>query len=131
MPKKQVMHSLTLLLCAVSMTYEGCHRPVARVRDISSIVNELLGENNDITYNKPKTFALCQQERSGDHAARRFKYIVVRMADMEIVHEGSFRLGYVKWVTDDSIEVLDTGHTSSDEPVEKKVIKLDSLKLYE
>ena len=56
---------------------------------------------------------------------RTFKFIVVKISEKEIVSEGSFKNGYVKWVDDKSIEVASAGE---DEKLDKRVIVVEDQK---
>jgi hypothetical protein len=65
------------------------------------------------------TFALYKQAPGG-HAARVYKYAVVRVADKSIVSEGTFKMGYVKWEDDTTLElVTNESNDRSAEPTKK------------
>lgn len=93
-------------------------------KNLEDVVSARLGKKYELAYNASKTYALCQQQRGADHPQRNFNYVVIRLADREIVLEGSFRLGYVKWKDDTSIEVFNS--SIRDEQGEKKIISIDT-----
>lgn len=62
------------------------------------LADNAIAVKNNITYNATKTFALCQQIPNKDHAAKRYRFIVIRLNDQQVVHENAFSMGYVKWV---------------------------------
>ena len=70
---------------------------------IEEIAQAELGKDFSIEYNGSGSYALChQKETSGVN-----KYILVLLADKKITHRGQFRPGYIKWIDNNSIEVLD------------------------
>lgn len=94
-----------------------------------SAVKAKLGEPYEVSYNKSQTYALCQQARSGDHIQRRFNYIIVRLADNKVIKEGSFRMGYVKWLDEDSIEVSSSNASAAkdnEKATKKEIIDIHS-----
>ena len=93
--------------------------------DLETWADEILGSGNIISLNETRTFALCYQDPSGDHALRKYKYLVVRLADRTIVREGIFRIGSVGWAGDESIEVISSS-TSVREGSTKKIIHVTS-----
>jgi hypothetical protein len=109
MPEKQVRSSFTLMLLPVCMILVNCRVAEKNTQDkkakFEALVKSELGHAYQVSNNTLQTYALCQQERAGDHLRRNFRYIVVRLSDNKIVHKGSFRMGYVQWHDENSIEV--------------------------
>jgi hypothetical protein len=122
MPERPTHASLTLVLLPVFMALISCKISEKNAQDKKATFEALakaeLGEAHEVSYNTPKTYALCQQQRQGDHLRRSFKYIVVRLSDNKVMHKGSFRMGYVAWYDEDSIEVV----TASSARDDKKTI---------
>lgn len=115
MPSKSIYLLLTHLMLFSSITLLNCHsvRNSAQETDpFKTLVKAELGEPYKLDYNKARTYALCQQERIGDHAQRRFGFIIVRLSDNKVIRKGSYRMGYAQWIGDNSIEV-----SGSDSPV--------------
>jgi hypothetical protein len=126
MPEKLLRLTPTLLLLFVFIPLVNCKShgtPVPQKKKLEDVVSDRLGKKYELAYNASKTYALCQQQREADHPQRNFNYVVVRLADQQIVHEGSFRLGHVKWRDDTSIEVFNS--SIRDEQGEKKIISID------
>jgi hypothetical protein len=93
-------------------------------------VKKQLGTQYVVSYNTTKTHALCQQTRSEDHSQRNFRYIVIKLSNNKVIHEGLFRMGYVRWVNDQSIEVLNSSVSRKDEKAnDKKIININSDQL--
>ncbi len=95
-----------------------------------NVIFSKLGRNLSTIENESKTHILYYQNQEGDQAARQYKYAVVTKSKNTIVLEGSFKLGYVKWISDNSIEVLSLPSLSvQDEASHKKVffIKTEQL----
>ena len=93
--------------------------------DLQRVVDNILGNGNIIELNETKTFALCEQKPTTDHARRQYRFVVIRLNDKAIVHEGTFSMGYVQWLDDKSIEVA-SGSPSSDEGSTMKIIHVNS-----
>jgi hypothetical protein len=129
MPEKRIHHvALISFAFCVFITFVNCKGADKILQDkasIDSMVSKKLGKKYDLSYNGSKTYALCQQQREGDHQQRSFKYIVVRLSDNYVVREGSFRMGYVKWQGDQSIEVS-SSVSVRDEQGQKQIINIHS-----
>ncbi|MFZ6013029.1 MAG: hypothetical protein ACOYXT_21985 [Bacteroidota bacterium] len=95
-------------------------------RDLQTIAEEKLGKNFNAEYNAEKTYLLCKENRQGDHANRLFKFIVIKIADHSIVHEGTYKMGYVKWLDNESLEVATSNDPARDDQVSKKIINVTS-----
>ncbi len=94
--------------------------------DLQEFVNTNLGSETQINFNETKALALCYQKRQGDHIHKVFRYIVVNVKDCHIILEGNFSGGYVKWISDDSIELVSRStQNNMDEPI-KKIIRVES-----
>jgi hypothetical protein len=92
-----------------------------------NVVVAKLGKNIATEENETKTHVLYVQKAQGDHPTRIYKYVVERKSDKKIVLEGSFQMGYVKWITNSSIEVLSLPSlTEQDESKYKKVFSVKS-----
>jgi len=93
---------------------------------IEDVVVSKIGKSFLLTENENKTFVLYQQKPEGDHAAKNYKYLVIRKSDNVIMISGSYQLGYVKWVSNKAIEVLSLPSViEQDEAKFKKVIIVD------
>ncbi len=92
---------------------------------LDAFVKSRLGAHYTISYNSSRSYALCQQSGSADHINRIFKFLVVKTSNNALAKEGSFRNGYVKWVSDTAIEVSTSG---LDEKTEKKIIDIEEQK---
>ncbi len=94
------------------------------------VIASKLGNNITTEENTDKTHLLLKQKPEGENVARVYKYIVVRKSDNQIVLEGTYQLGYVKWINDSQIEVLSLPSvTEQDESKYKKVLSVLSQKL--
>jgi len=96
---------IMLFSCKANQTQEITTQEIA--------VKEL-GKDFSLTLNENKTYALYQQKRMDDHSDRIIKYIVIYVSRKDIVTRGSFQSGYVKWITNDSIEVATSDKSSPD-----------------
>jgi hypothetical protein len=125
MPEKAIRLVFTLCLLTVSISLMDCKGAdtASQKKTLDSVVSERLGNKYDLAYNASKTYTLCQQQRQGDHSQRNFKYVVVRLSDLQVVREGTFRMGNVQWQDDTAIEVLSFS-SIRDERGEKKTISI-------
>jgi len=122
------LEAFTIFLLLLSMASAGCRGSQSTQGPepgLQELTDEILGPGNTIELNDTKTFALCEQNHSADHARRIYQYIVVRLEDHSIAHEGDFRMGYVKWMGPESIEVV-SGSSSAKEGSTKKIIHVTS-----
>jgi hypothetical protein len=93
--------------------------------NFESIIKTKLGPAFTIDFNESKSYALGTQQRQGDHIRRNFKYIVVRLSDNKILQEGSYTMGSVKWIDNNSIEIVSEASTHGrDIDSNKKVINV-------
>jgi hypothetical protein len=99
---------------------------VTKKSEKENLIVAKLGKNITREENETKTHVLYVQKTQGDHPARIFNYVVERKSDKKIVLEGSFQMGYVKWITNSSIEVLSL--PSLTEQGESKYKKVFSVK---
>ncbi len=100
------------------------HKATNQTKTIN-VITAKLGNNTSFTENGSKTHILYQQKPQGDHVNRHYKYVVVNKSTNQIVLEGDYQLGYVKWLTDNSIEVLSLPSLAEqDESKFKKVISV-------
>ena len=119
----------TIVLFLVSITLWSCRsieKNTDQPKELVSLVKRTLGAENVIEINGIKTHALCQQKREADHLRRKIRYMVVRIADNAIVHEGIFSMGYVKWLNNESVEVYSGSNAGKEENSTKKIINVNS-----
>ena len=91
------------------MIFSGCKSTAAADKNIK-IATEILGEHIDTYPNSTGEFILYI-EQPGTKTSPYLKFLVIRTADHQIVHQQSFNPGHVKWITDSSIEVLNVPGT--------------------
>ena len=119
---------LTLCLVSVSITLMNCKAgniPGDSNLPFEEVVKSKLGPQFSVDQNSNHSHALCTQTRSeNDHARRIFKYIVVRLSDHVVVNEGSFSMGYVRWINYNSIEVATS--SANNDALQTKKIVIDS-----
>lgn len=115
-----IIASILILGCKTS-AQSNSHQ-----NDLETFVSQKLQGESEIKYNATKTFALCYEKRQGDHIKRVFRYFIVKIADNRIIEEGSFSSGYVKWISNDTIEVVSGSSLSNVEEPTKKIIRLES-----
>jgi hypothetical protein len=110
MPSKALSLMLTILLVSVSITCDCCRAAnkdqQAKGSPLEDLIKRRIGNDFVMDFNVSKTHALCYQKRSDDHAQRTMQFIVVRLSDNKEVADGTFKMGYVKWNDNETIEVL-------------------------
>lgn len=124
MIKLHVVLYMTVLLVSIFVLH-ACKATQVQQKPagVDKIATSMLGKAYEVNYNTSKTLALCYQKRQGDHINRKFKFIVVQIADNKIIKQGTYQLGYVKWVDDHTLEVASasTNQAASD----KKLIDIN------
>jgi hypothetical protein len=98
-----------VLLCSMLV---AC---VSATKSSSLKVEEVISDkivNAIIEYNQSKTFALGVE--SSAENKQTIKYIIIREEDCEIIYEGMFRPGYIKWLNDTEIELFDSPEIIND-----------------
>ncbi len=115
----------TLVLINLSLLF-ACKPPLPALnaKSIETTAEKELGTGFTIDFNESKTYVLCQQARANDHINSAFKYIVIKVSESAIVQKGSFQAGYVKWVSNESIELASSDKFSSS--LTKQEIKITS-----
>jgi hypothetical protein len=93
---------------------------------LKKIASEAVGPENNIEFNNSETFALCQENAGASHARKQYRFVVVRLKDLAIVRKGTFAMGYVKWLDNDSIEVYSGSPALKEAGSSKKIIHVDS-----
>jgi hypothetical protein len=121
--------SLTIFLLIAFIAFSGCggQRNISRgeARNLQAVADETLGIDNTIELNMSESYALCYQTPSADHARKKYRYIVVALPNLSVIHEGIFSMGSVKWADDESIEVV-SGSTSLRGAGTTKIINVTS-----
>ncbi|QOI98584.1 MAG: hypothetical protein HRU69_14330 [Flammeovirgaceae bacterium] len=83
-----------------------------------------------LVYNESKDIALCIAENA-EPATGRKDYLVVEAASRKIITRGSFLPGYIKWLNDNELEVVDSpGIIKDTEPenIHRKIISVQTRK---
>lgn len=83
----------------------------------------------EIDYNQSKDIALCYEKETNTAGLKKFE--VIRVKDNLIIEEGSFRPGYIKWINNYEIELLDLpGALKENQDLNqfKKIISIPSIK---
>ena len=93
---------------------------------LRKLANEAVGSENTIEFNNSKTFALCREKPGASHARKQYHFVVIRLEDITILHKGTFSMGYVKWLDNDSIEVFSGSPSLKDEDSSQKIIHVNS-----
>ncbi|MCI0751177.1 MAG: hypothetical protein L0Y35_05010 [Flammeovirgaceae bacterium] len=87
-----------------------------------------LGEEVHFEFNQAKSYVLCTQKTE---ASSILKYLVIRLNDYHILKRGSYNPGYIKWINNSELELLNVpgiikeGQNLSDF---KQLIKLETPK---
>ncbi len=71
---------------------------------LNKTVIEALGSNTEKFYNTTKDLLLVKQTGLPETSVVRF--IVIQTSNGKIIHQGSFKPGYVQWKTNDSLELF-------------------------
>ena len=110
----------------------GCkvNQPVSQVQAVPQVVIEILGKEVEQTPNTSGKYILCVQKVDPNFPTRMVKAIVITSTN-KIIAEESFVPGYIKWVSESSLEVLNMpGMIKKDEDLLRytRTINLNSSK---
>jgi hypothetical protein len=94
---------------------------------LASAIIARVGEPYTSAYNGSGSHGLFVEKRGDGHAEQNVKFVVIRLKDYKVVHEGNYRLGGVKWKDDFSIEVT-TFSSVRDEVGTKKIVNITDLR---
>ena len=101
---------MRLLLFCLTMCLLACskkatnHTSTATTEDsLNKTVEEVLGTATEKIYNTTKDLILVKQTGLPETSVVRF--IVIQTNNGKIIHQGSFKPGYVQWKTNDSLEL--------------------------
>src|SRR4051812_36343027 len=118
---KNPLPMLTLFLGSVSIVLYQCRTQAAvRLNHLNAVAERQLGSDYAITYNTSHDLALCQEGPGGDHVGKKYKFMVVRLHDDKILYKGTYKLGYVKWRDNESLEIYNGDRTGTDKPAESE-----------
>ncbi len=98
---------------------------------MEKVANDKLGDNLERQPNSSNTYLLFSQKPNPQTPTRVIKAIVVEAATNKIVAEEAFVPGYIKWISDTSLELLNVpGMLRANEDLSdhKKIINLPTLK---
>jgi hypothetical protein len=113
---------LTLFLINACLLLACKSQSIQDTNSTEVIAKRELGNDIRIELNESKTYALCQQTLANDHANSIVKYVVIQVSDNTVVQKGSFQAGYVKWVSNESIETASADKFSPD--LKKQTIQI-------
>ncbi len=96
-----------VLLVAVLLTLATCKVASSQKQGTSldKLITDRLGKEVVAENNPGGSYRLYKQP-TGGHVSRLYKYIVIRLSDESIAAEGTYRMGYVKWKDDVTLEVV-------------------------
>lgn len=113
---------LTLFLINACLLLACKSQSIQETTSTEVIAKRELGNDFRVELNESKTYALCQQTIANDHANSIVKYVVIQVSDNTVVQKGNFQAGYVKWVSNESIETASANKFSPD--LKKQTIQI-------
>lgn len=124
-----------LLLCLTFFFLSCAKKPLSAEQssaldsNVSTSINQtienLLGKDNSQIVNESKTLTLVYQNNAEPNQLTR--YIVLEQDSGAIIAKGSFRAGYVKWNSDNSLEIFDVPGIIPKEKKQSDYIKIVNL----
>lgn len=104
MPMRLLLLCLTMCLLACSKKATNNTSSVIKEDNLNKTVEEVLGTNTEKIFNTTKDLLLAKQIGLPETSVVRF--IVIQTSNGKIIHQGSFKPGYVQWKTNDSLELF-------------------------
>ena len=95
--------------------------------DIDTLAYEVLGKApTSSDQNETRAFTIYRVESDNNTNYPRIHYLIVNNETAEPVKEGHITMGYIKWVSDNTIEILDLpGAIPSGKTVEDYKVKIN------
>lgn len=73
----------------------------------------------DLIYNLKGDYVLCV-EKANQPVSGRLRFLILKTDEKKLIAEGSFLPGYIKWITNDEVEVVDApGIITGNEDLQK------------
>jgi hypothetical protein len=79
---------------------------VVMPKKLINVAESQLGSPCEFFYNTEKTYVLSYSSRSNQMAGRT-NFLVLKVDNAEIIESGSFRPGYIRWISNTTLEYLD------------------------
>jgi hypothetical protein len=129
--KKKSLLGLVVSTLLFNVACKSVLNNEANSKTIEQVATEKLGADCN-TYPSPAAdYKLYVQESPEVPASGILKFVVIETESKTILYEGSYMPGYVKWLDNNSLEVLDYPRMPKDNEnpsVYKKVITLKAIK---
>jgi len=125
------MRLILFLLLSTLLTQCKVKQPTAKSDSTAALAYSILGKNIDSFPNSSGMYLLFVQKTNTDEPNHVVKAIVIEATSKKIIIQESFVPGYIKWVSESSLELLNLpGMIRKDETLSqyKKTIDLRSLK---
>jgi hypothetical protein len=116
-----------LILCSIS-----CAKKTLNVEQnstsnssLAQLAEDILGKENTEVANDSKTFTLVYQNKN--ETTQTVKYVVLDNLSKTVISKGSFKAGYIKWKTENSLEILDIPGIIPKDKTQADYIKIINL----
>jgi hypothetical protein len=106
------------LTCQLIFLFSCTHKgKVTQASAFHSTILARLGNETEVDWNKIKTIAIVRQQTADQ--THPFRYLIITQ-EGRILNEGQIKPGYIKWLTDNTVEYLDLpGIIRENETLEK------------
>ncbi len=118
--KQFIILLLIIVACKSSQTSNGT------LPDLSE-VKAYLGESFETFSNNSETYALYTVTTDNKTVHPRVKYVVFDLRESKIIEQGLIRQGYIKWIDDSSIELMNLPGVIKDGQSQEDFIKTIKL----
>lgn len=119
----------TTLPLGCLVVFLSCHSVKPGVQSSFEEFIEAQLSGAEILFNASKDVALCISKQS-ESATGRKEYLIVDVPTRKPITRGSFMPGYIKWLNDNELELLDVPgivKDSGDDSIPKKIINIRKL----
>ena len=125
-PSRSVTYLALILINACLLLACKSRSIQSTTTTLEIVAKHELGNDFRMELNEAKTHALCQQTIANDHVNSIVKYVVIQVSDNTVIQRGSFQAGYVKWLSNESIETASSDKFSPN--LKKQTIQIISNK---
>jgi hypothetical protein len=89
----------------IVMLIAGCGKAVTKNDNVMSAIREYFGKSEiDTENNSDNSFRLYKQKTT--NTSGHVKYLIIDIKNNQIVKQGAYAPGYIKWISVDELELL-------------------------
>ena len=100
----------------------GCKATNPNQDDALAAAEDFLGDSYTTEENESKTFVIYTQSKDIGTNYPQVRYLIYDRTNNQVVEKGSIKQGYVKWISDTQIEIMDLAGLAQNDNNNKRII---------